>query len=281
MIYCFIGQTSEEIWSMTDLPVILITGASSGIGEATARRFAREGYRVVLTARRMDRLTALADQISSSGGQAIPIRADLARLEDIQLLVKSTLENYGQIDVLFNNAGFGRLSWLEQLDPQNDIQSQIQVNLLGVIQTTHAVLPGMIQRRKGHIVNMGSIASLIGTPTYTIYAASKFAVRGFSEALRREVGIYGISVSVIYPGGVTTEFKSHTGAYRKTGMSTPKQIRLTADQVAQVVWQVAQHPRRAVVFPWIFRLGVVMNALLPGVVDKIIEKRFVAIERES
>jgi short-subunit dehydrogenase len=281
MTYWFIGQTSEELWPMADLPVLLITGASSGIGEATARRFARGGYRVVLSARRMERLTALAEQIAATGGQALPVEADLTQLEDIQALVKATLENYGQIDVLFNNAGFGRLSWLDQLDPINDIQAQIQLNLLGLIQTTRAVLPGMIERRKGHIVNMGSIASLIGTPTYTIYAASKFAVRGFSEALRREVGIYGIPVSVIYPGAVETEFKSHTGMRRVTGMTTPKRVRLTADQVAQVVWQVVQHPRRAVVFPWIFQLGVVLIALMPGVVDKIIEKRFVAIERET
>jgi NADP-dependent 3-hydroxy acid dehydrogenase YdfG len=112
-------------------PVILITGASSGIGAATARLFARHGYRLVLAARRMERLQSLADEIHAQGGQALPVRADVSRLEDIHCLVDTTLQEYGQIDILFNNAGFGRLNWLESLEPHQDIQAQIEVNLLG------------------------------------------------------------------------------------------------------------------------------------------------------
>jgi NADP-dependent 3-hydroxy acid dehydrogenase YdfG len=223
---------------MVDQLVILITGASSGIGEATALKFAQDGYRVVLAARRVDRLQALAAKIEAGGGQALPVETDVANMEHIQRLIRTVMENFGQIDVLFNNAGFGRLDWLENLDPIKDIEAQIQVNLLGVIQTTRQALPAMIARRKGHIVNMASAAGLLATPTYSIYAASKFAVRGFSEALRREVRIYGIHVSTIFPGGVETEFKSHTGAQRKTGITTPQGMRLSADQVAQAVWKV-------------------------------------------
>jgi uncharacterized protein len=264
---------------MEDQPVILITGASSGIGEATAWKFATEGYRVVLAARRYDRLQDLAEKISAVGGQALPVEVDVVNIDDIRRMVDITLDKFGQIDVLFNNAGFGRLDWLENLDPVKDIQAQIQVNLLGVIQTTRQALPAMIARRKGHIVNMASAAGLVATPTYTIYAASKFAVRGFSEALRREVGVYGIHVSAIFPGGVDTEFKSHTGAKRKTGITTPKGMRLSTDQVALVVWNVVERPKRTVVLPGIYRLAVGLNALLPGVVDQIIERRFVKVER--
>ncbi len=265
---------------MSDSPVILITGASSGIGEATARRFALVGYRVVLAARRVERLNQLASQIERYDGQVLTVVTDVSRLEDIQNLAQTTLDRFGSIDVLFNNAGFGRLNWLEKLDPIRDIEAQLQVNLLGVILLTRAVLPQMIERRRGHIINIASMAGKVATPTYTIYAASKFGVRGFSEALRREVGVYGIRVSVIYPGGVETEFKMHTGAQRKTGMTTPASLRLNVNDVADAVWKVVQRPRRDLVIPGIMRLPAFLNMLVPGLIDWIIERRFVRLERD-
>jgi short-subunit dehydrogenase len=264
---------------MSDQPVIVITGASSGIGEATALKFAQEGFRVVLAARRSKRLEALTDKITSAGGQAYPLATDVTKLIDIQRLVQATIGKYDRIDVLFNNAGFGRLSWLESLDPVNDIEAQIQVNLLGVIQMTRATLPVMIEQRGGHIINMASVAGLIAPPTYSIYAASKFGLRGFSEALRREVASYGIKVSVIYPGGVQTEFSEHIGMRRKSGITTPGRMRLSAEQVADEIWRLVKKPKRAVVIPSIYRAAIVFNALLPGLVDWIIEKRFISVER--
>src|SRR5688500_13853869 len=184
--------------------VVIVTGASSGIGEATAREFAKEGAKLVLAARRVDRLESLAKEIVAMGGgaEALVVQADLSKLEDIQALITKTLEKYGRIDVLVNNAGFGRLDWLENLDPVKDIQSQFDVNVLGVIQTTRQALPIMIKQRAGHVINMCSMAGLVATPTYTIYAACKHAVHGFSEALRREVKPWGIDVSMIYPGEI-------------------------------------------------------------------------------
>ncbi len=125
-------------------PVILITGGSSGIGEATARLFAGEGYRVVLAARRYERLQALAQEIQDAGGQALAVETDVSQLASIRNLVDATLAHYGQIDILFNNAGFGRLNWLEKLDPVDDIETVIKTNLTGLIQTTWTVLPHMI-----------------------------------------------------------------------------------------------------------------------------------------
>jgi short-subunit dehydrogenase len=264
---------------MQSAPVILITGASSGIGAATARQFARQGYRVVLAARRFDRLEALAEEICQAGGQALPVQADLARLEDIQALAQAALAAYGQIDVLFNNAGFGRLGWLEGLDAQEDIQAVLQVNLVGLVQMTQAVLPHMIARRSGHIINMASVAAYIATPTYSVYAASKFGVRGFSEALRREVGVYGIRVSLISPGGTETEFAGKAGIRRKTGIRTPPFLRLEADDVAQAVLKLATHPRRNLLQPWPMQLAVWANMLIPGLLDWVIRKRFVGPER--
>ncbi len=262
-------------------PVILITGASSGIGAATARLFGAKGYRVVLAARRRERLEALADEINQPGGQALPVVVDMNRLEDIHNLTMRTLSVYGQVDILLNNAGFGRLDWLEKLEPEDDIAAMIRVNLLGVIQLTHAVLPTMIARRRGHIINVSSLAGLIGTPTYSVYAASKYGVRGFSEALRREVGIYGIRVSGIYPGAAETEFADHAAIQRVTGVKTPALLRLSAEDVAQAVWRVAHRPCRMTVLPGVMWLAVWLNGLCPGLVDGLVERWFVQQERQG
>jgi short-subunit dehydrogenase len=264
---------------MPTSPVILITGASAGIGAATARLFAQNGYRVALAARRIERLQALADEIQAKGGEALPVQADLSRLEDAESLARGAIDHFGQVDILFNNAGFGRLQWLENLDPHKDIQAQLQVNLVGLIQMTQAVLPHMIERRSGHIINMGSIASFIGTPTYSAYAASKFGVRGFSEALRREVGVFGVRVSGIYPGGVETEFAGVAGIQRKTGFSTPPFLELSAEQVARAVLRLARRPRRAMIIPGVMRVATWANTLSPALLDWAVERLFVRKER--
>src|SRR5690349_3123659 len=263
--------------------VVIVTGASSGIGEATAREFAKQGAKVILAARRVDKLEALAQEITAmgTGAQALVIQADLSKLEDIQGMIQKTLEKFNRIDVLVNNAGFGRLDWLENLDPVKDIQAQIDVNVMGVIQTTRQVLPVMIKQRLGSIINMCSMAGLVGTPTYTIYAASKHAVHGFSEALRREVKPWGIDVSLVYPGGVVTEFSAHAGIKRKTNAKTPKFMLLTAEQVGDAVVRLARRPRRMLIIPWLWSVTVLMNKLLPGLVDYTTINRFTIPERED
>ena len=263
--------------------VIIVTGASSGIGEATARQFAREGAKVVLAARRVDRLQSLAQEITAmgTGAEAFVVQDDLSKLEDIQSLINQTRDKYGRIDVLVNNAGFGRLDWLEKLDPLKDIQSQFDVNVLGVIQTTRQALPVMMKQRSGHIINMCSMAGLVATPTYTIYAACKHAVHGFSEALRREVKPWGIDVSMIYPGGVTTEFGQHAGIQRKTKATTPKSLLLTADDVGQAVVQLVRSPRAMWIIPWAWSFTVWMNRNLNWLVDYTTINRFTIPEREE
>jgi short-subunit dehydrogenase len=264
---------------MSDKPVIIITGASSGIGEATARQFSRAGYCLVLAARRVERLQALADELNKMGVEVLVVPTDVCRIEDIENLVKSTLDCFGRIDVLFNNAGIGRFNWLEGL-AVDDIDNLIRINLIGVIYSTRAVLPHMIERRAGNIINMLSVAGLIGSPTYSIYAASKFGVRGFTEAVRREVSIFGIHVSGIYPGAVDTEFATHARAKRKTGISTPNAMRLSSDAVARAVLGLVKRPRRMLILPWYMRLAVWINSLFTWAVDWIIERRFVARERD-
>ena len=263
--------------------VVIVTGASSGIGEATARQFGREGAKVVLAARRVDRLESLAREITSmgTGAEVLVVQADLSKLEDIQSLIQKTLDKFGRIDVLINNAGFGRLDWLEKLEPIKDIQGQFDVNVLGVIQTTRQALPVMIQQRSGHIIQMCSMAGLVGTPTYTIYSACKHAVHGFSEALRREVKPWGIDVSMIYPGGVTTEFGAHAGINRKTKATTPKFMLLTADDVGRAVVSLVRRPRAMWIIPWLWTFTMWMNRNFNWFVDYTTINRFTIPEREE
>lgn len=263
--------------------VVIVTGASSGIGEATARQFGREGARIVLAARRVDRLESLAHEITvmDNSAETLVVQADLSKLDDIKMLVDETMRKFGRIDVLVNNAGFGRLDWLEKLDPVKDIQAQFDINVMGVIQTTRQVLPVMMKQRSGHIINMVSMAGLIAIPTYSVYAATKHAVHGFSEALRREVKPWGIEVSMIYPGGVASEFAQHAGIKRKTGMTTPKVLLLTSDQVGEAVVKLVRRPRAMLIIPWILSFTVWMNRNFNRLVDYTTIKRFTIPEREE
>jgi len=259
--------------------VVLITGASSGIGEACAIRFAQEGCRVILAARRAERLKDLAHRIQDAGGQALPVVTDVSQYSSLSNLVQTVLAKWGRVDILFNNAGFGRLKFLEELDPIQDIQTQLHVNLLGLIQLTREVLPHMIKRSSGHIINMASLAGLAAMPTYSIYAASKYGVRGFTDALRREVKVWGIDVSGIYPGAVITEFDDHSEAMRKTGIHTPKFLTLSADEVAKEVVKLAHHPRPMVVIPWSMKPAIWLSWHFPGTTDRIVDRIFVRRER--
>jgi short-subunit dehydrogenase len=265
---------------MSIQPVIIISGASSGIGESSVRTFVKAGYRVIAAARRMDRLQALAQESNQDFERVLPVKADVCDVEDVEMLVKTGLNHFGQIDVLINNAGIGRFGWLESI-AEEDIENQVRTNLMGLIYLSRAVLPHMIERRRGVIINMASIASFVGTPTYTLYAASKHAVRGFTEALRREVSMYGVRVCGIYPGPVVTEFTTHAGIVRKTGLTTPPALRLSSEEVASALLGLARRPRRTLVMPWPMYLAIWANALFPGVIDWIIQRRFVRKERAS
>jgi NADP-dependent 3-hydroxy acid dehydrogenase YdfG len=230
--------------------VVLITGASSGFGKDVAYLFAAEGAKVVLAARRLDRLQRLAEAIQKSGGEAFAVPVDVTQRAEIDLMVRTVIEIYERVDILFNNAGFGRLDWLENLEPDRDIDTQIQVNLNGLIHVTRTVLPYMIRRRSGHIINMSSIAGWLAVPSYTIYAATKYGVRGFTTALRREVAPFGIKVSGIYPGPAHTEFSWGTRKSRR-----PKWLNMffiPSEVVSHRVVQLARYPRRSVIVPWWF-----------------------------
>ncbi len=254
-------------------PVAIITGASSGIGEAAARALSGSGYRVVIAARRKDRLDLLASEIQESGGEVLVVPTDLTRLDQIQNLVAVTIQSYNRIDLLVNSAGYGRLLWLNE-QSQIDIQNQLQVNLIGAIQITREVLPGMLSRGKGHIIHITSIASWVGLPTYSIYTATKFGLRGFLESLRREMRGTGITVSGVFPGAVDTEFDQHAGVHWKTTRVTPDWLLLSSADVAERLIKVIKTKKKHVVMPGIMWVAVLANAHFPGFVSWILSKYF-------
>ncbi len=256
--------------------IVFITGASSGFGADASRLFARKGAIVILAARRRDRLNILVDEICANGGQAMALSLDMAKQSQIDRSVRTVLKTYGRIDILMNNAGLGRLDWLETLDPSDDIDQQLDTNLRGAIQLTRAVLPSMLARRSGHIINISSMAGLIPAPTYSIYAATKYGLRGFSNALRREVAPFGIHVSVLYPGPAATEFGKQSGDNPvKRNLKLPKWFWMSSPYVARRTVELAMHPRRSLVIPWFYRPLVAIDTLLPGLVDWILKTAFV------
>jgi len=251
--------------------VVLITGASSGFGEDAARLFAREGCKVVLAARRLDRLQALAAQIQNEGGEAFAIPVDVSQPAEIKVMVQSALDLYGQIDILLNNAGYGSVDWFENLDPERNVDTIIRVNLIGTMLVTRAVLPQMLERGAGHIINMSSVAGLIAAPLITTYSAGKYGVRAFTDALRREVRPFGIYVSGIYPGPARTEFGKKLEQTRsRENVRKLKYPHLTSEYVARRVVGVAKRPVRTLVIPWWFRIITGFDTLFPVVVDWIL-----------
>jgi short-subunit dehydrogenase len=251
--------------------VVLITGASSGFGADAARLFAKEGCKVVLAARRLDRLQLLASQIQNEGGEAFAVPVDVSQPAEIEVMVQTALDLYGRIDILFNNAGYGSVDWFENLDPDRNIDTIIRVNLIGTMLVTRAVLPHMLERREGHIINMSSVAGLIAAPLITTYSAGKYGVRAFTDALRREVSPFGIQVSGIYPGPATTEFGQKLARTRsREHVRKLRYPHLRSEYVAQRVVQVAKRPVRMLVIPWWFRIITGFDTLFPVVVDWIL-----------
>jgi NADP-dependent 3-hydroxy acid dehydrogenase YdfG len=184
--------------------VVAITGASSGIGEATALLLAERGAKLVLGARRSGRLEALADRIAGAGGEAAYARTDVKRRDDLAGLVKLACERYGKLDVLVNNAGIGPISPLDDLRVE-DWEEMIDINIKGVLYGIAAALPVFRKQGFGHFVNTASTAGLKIVPTMAVYAGTKLAVRAISEGLRQEAG-ERLRVTIISPGFVHTGF---------------------------------------------------------------------------
>jgi NADP-dependent 3-hydroxy acid dehydrogenase YdfG len=187
--------------------VVVITGASSGLGEATARLLAAEGASVVMGARRVERLKSLAGELTGKGGKALAVATDVTDREQVKGLVDAAVQAFGRIDVIVNNAGLMPQAPLERLKV-DEWDQMIDVNIKGVLYGIAAVLPYMQRQNSGHIINVSSVAGHKVGPGFTVYAATKHAVRALSEGLRQEVKPYNLRTTVISPGAVATELPS-------------------------------------------------------------------------
>ena len=214
--------------------VVVITGASSGLGEATARRLAPLGARLVLGARRLDRLQALAKDLSLTEGSVI--QTDVTQREQVKRLIDGSVKTHGRIDVLINNAGLMPQSLFEQ-GKVDEWERMIDVNIKGVLYGIAAALPYMKEQKSGHIINVSSVAGHKVGPGSGVYAATKHAVRALSEGLRQEVKPYNIRTTVISPGAVATELPNTITdpavAQRVRGLY--EQVAIPADSFARVV----------------------------------------------
>ena len=243
-------------------PVALITGASRGIGAATARELAQRGYALVLAARSAGPLAMLAAELSRSGAQALPIPTDLRSVDEIQRLARLALAHFGRVDALIHNAGIGGDRLIAQTDGAT-IDAIIDTNLRAPIQLTRLLLPGMLERRRGAIIFVASVVGHIGIPSSAIYSASKFGLRGFAHGLRREVAQRGIGVTIISPGFIKTDMTRWMGDLPFPG----------PEIVAHAIANAITHPRREVFVPGYYRLLVWLEHLLPGLADVALRGR--------
>ncbi|MBZ9694489.1 MULTISPECIES: SDR family NAD(P)-dependent oxidoreductase [unclassified Mesorhizobium] len=231
--------------SMLAGKVALVTGASSGIGEATAAALAAAGARVAVAARRVDRLEALAARIEKIGGTALRIEADVTSNDDVAAMVGKVVAEWGRLDILVNNAGVMLLSPAAEAT-LDDWRHMVELNLLALMGVTKAALPHL-KAAKGHIVNVSSVAGRVANPGASGYAATKFGVVGFSESLRREVYADKVRVTVIEPGLVRTELGDHiTNAASKAGLDQrlATMEALTAEDVAAAILYAVGQPAR-------------------------------------
>jgi short-subunit dehydrogenase len=239
--------------------VAIVTGASSGIGAATALELGRRGARVVLAARRAERLEANARAIREEGGEALAIPTDLADATDVQLLVDHAVASFGEVDVLVNNAGVGWSTAVASSAP-NALVGLVEVNLLGAMVLTAAVLPGMLARRHGVIIFIGSLSGRVAMEP--VYSATKYGLRGFSLGLRRQLAGTGVSVSLVSPGKIDTAMT--------IGVDRPMP---GPDLVARKVAELIERPRREVVVPRRHYAIAWLDQTLPGLTDVIHRRR--------
>jgi NADP-dependent 3-hydroxy acid dehydrogenase YdfG len=246
--------------------VAIVTGASSGIGEATARALAGRGAAVVLAARAEEKLRFLEREIAAAGDRALAVRTDVADGASVGAMVERAAGEFGSLDILVNNAGLGLSGRVEDLRAE-DLRYLFEVNLLGPLRCVQAVLPHI--PRGGHIINVSSLVGKRAIPKVGGYCATKFALNAISDALRVEVADRGVTVTTVYPGTTRT-------AFRENSRRTTDEMRgwrprgVTPERVAEKIARAAERGGRDVYVRLPDRLFVAGMALLPGLADRLL-----------
>lgn len=267
------GLTSFSQRLQPQTPVVLITGASAGIGEALAYTYARDGYRVVLCARRLEKLEKISADIQSMGGESFALACDVRNRADMDLSVRATVEKFGRLDVVIANAGFGVYGDFEKLTTE-DFQRQFDTNVYGVINTVQASLPA-IKRTQGRIAVVGSAYSYLSFPSVSPYAMSKYAVRALTESLYFELKPQGVSVTLICPGVIGTDFrKIDSNGKPKLDAKEPLPAIIVMDPktAARQMKKAIDRRKAEAVITFHGKVGVMLKNYLPCIYNFIIYK---------
>jgi short-subunit dehydrogenase len=251
--------------------VVAITGASAGIGRATALRLARDGGAIAACARRADRLDLLAGEIEAAGGQAFTMVADVTSEDQMASFVERTVERYGSLDVMMCNAGFGIYGAIDDISAEQ-MRRLMDINYFGTFYAARAALAVFRRQQRGHIVVVSSIAGKRGVPYMGAYSATKFAQVGMAECLRAEVAGSNIHVSVVCPISTATEFVEVM--VRETGSDVSRSLGpgQSVDEVAEAVARAIDRPVPEV-YPYLkSRALVLLNAIAPGLTDRFVQK---------
>lgn len=243
----------------------VVTGASSGIGRELALRLAQKGARVALVARRAERLEGLAAEIAAVNGEALVVPCDVADREQVLAAARRTVEHFGGIDLLINNAGYGHhrrfLDW--ELD---DMERMMRVNYFGALYWTKALLPQMVARRRGWLVFVASVAGKLGVPEESAYAASKFAMVGLAEALSYEVEDAGVQVLTVCPGTIRTEFFDDEALARMPPVA--RRMMVDTKPLVDAIFDALAKGQYELTFPRFIATGYVVRAIAPGVMRR-------------
>jgi short-subunit dehydrogenase len=258
---------------------MLITGASQGIGRALALAAARRGARVLAAARSDDLLSQMADEAHAAGGTLEVVRADVTSAEDRQRMAQAALHHFGGLDVLVNNAGIGATGHFAECGPER-LRAIMEVNFFGLTETTRVCLPLLRQGHRPAIVNISSIAGKRGIPARSEYSASKFAVQGFSEALRAEMARFGIDVLVVSPGLTQTNF-SQNMLEQKARLQMDHMRGMTAEDVAAATLRAIERGSNEVCLTLQGRLIVLVSRFFPRLADRIAARRVRALFRDE
>jgi len=250
--------------------VVLITGASSGIGKETAKQFAIRGSHVILVARRKHRLEQIAKDLKKFNTSILVCECDIANKVEVEKMSKIVLEKFDSIDILVNNAGFAIYGSVSDLTIE-EIESQMQTNYFGMIYCIKNFLPSMIKKKSGHIVNVASVAASIGLPGIASYCASKFAMLGFSEGLYHELKGSGVGITVVSPIMVQTNFFDHP-SFKLMPKYSPTS--LSSKTVAKAIVKASSSPRFEVIVPSFVRVAVWLKHTIPYLINPILGEAF-------